>query len=390
MPERGLWEAKLPADLDFAVITPSYPRAWRRGGEFIRDRVHAYVAAGLRGVVVDTSGRHDEHVATTDGAAEIHVVSLAELESVLSVLGARGVPVLAHSPSAATTPLLLSHIPGNKLTVWYHGYEVRDYRRLRGNFSTEELALRGSALDALNRSRFEAARPVFTDPDVAVVFVSDLQRRNSEFDIGASAVNSHIIPNRINVDLFRPRVRRPDEAKNILLMRSFSSHNYGNDIAIEALRILSGERWFRDLKVTLRGFGPLFQDTVAPLRGYANVKIQDRYSSPAEMATKHYDHGVFLCPTRYDTQGVMLGEAMSSGMVTITNPVAAIPEFTDASCSLLPRPEDPIAFAAAIRFIVHNADLMPVLSRNAAARVSAQCGTAATTDREISLFARPA
>ena len=54
------------------------------------------------------------------------------------------------------------------------------------------------------------------------------------------------------------------------------------------------------------------------------------------------DHGVYLCPTRFDTQGVMLGEAMSSGMVTITNPVAAIPEFTDDASSLLPRPDDPV------------------------------------------------
>ncbi|MBB1482824.1 glycosyltransferase family 4 protein [Tessaracoccus sp. MC1865] len=272
------------------------------------------------------------------------------------------------------------------LSVWYHGYEVRDYRRLRDNFSTDELALRGDALDELNRTRFDAAKPIFEDPQIAVVFVSDVQRRNSELDVGAQALNVHIIPNHINTDLFRPRVRRPNEARSLLLMRSFASANYGNDIAIESLRILSPEKWFNSLNITIRGFGALFHRTVEPLRPFSNVTIEEKYSSPIEMAVKHYDHGVFLCPTRYDTQGVMLGEAMASGMVTVTHPVAAIPEFTDEHSSLLPTPGDPVSFAEAIRYIVDNPLIMPVLSERAAERVAAQCGKDATIGREIALI----
>lgn len=389
MPSAQAWERRLPEELDFAVVAPQYPRSWRRGGEFIRSRVRAYAAAGLRGVVIDVSGSSSERIASVhDHSTPIFVTGVAELPHALGVLRGRGVPVLAHSPTPHITELLHELTAGGKLAIWYHGYEVRDYRRLRDNFTGDEMALRGHSLDELNRTRFEAARQVFADPDVTIVFVSDLQRRNSEFDVGAKALNHHIIPNHIDTDLFRFRRRRPEEANRLLLMRSFATHNYGNDIAIEALRILSSERWFADLHVTIRGFGPLFKGAVKPLRRLANVSIQERYSSPGEMAIKHYDHGVFLCPSRYDTQGVMLGEAMASGMVTITNPVAAIPEFTDASCSLLPRPGDPMAFAGAIRHIVHNPDLMPTLSENAAARVERQCGTAATIDREIELIRR--
>src|SRR5690606_43857 len=145
---------------------------------------------------------------------------------------------------------------------------------------------------------------------------------------------------------------------------------------------------FGDLEITVRGFGRHFQENAALLRHLPHVEIQQRYSSPAEMAALHYDNGVFLCPSRWDTQRVMLRQAMASGMVAVANPVAAIPEFTDSRSSILANPDDPAAFAAAVWHLVENPALMPVVSETAMARVREQCGREATIDKEIQLIGR--
>lgn len=375
------------AAADYVLLTPSYPRPWRSGREFVRTRARAYQEAGLHGVVVDSSLRAGSTPEPgTDGELAVWSVPPEDLPRVLDAAAGAERPVLAHSPEPSTIHALLDRVPAQRLAVWFHGYEVRDYRRLAGNHDSRELASIRTARDELNRARFEAAARLFTDPAATVVFVSDFQRQLAAQDVGVAALNTRVIPNHIDGDTFVARVRQPEEAAQLLLLRSFAERNYGNDIALRALELLAEEPGFAELTVTVRGFGRHFRDETAGLRRHRNVTVEERYSSPIEMAAAHQRHGVFLCPTRFDTQGVMLGEAMASGMVTITNPVAAIPEFTDEASSLLPRAEDPWAFADAIRHLLVNRHLMPELSVAAAERVRAQCGRAATIDREIDLI----
>lgn len=371
-------------DLDYVLVTPRYPRGWRNGGEFVRTRVQAYQRAGLRGAVIDLSGtepaRHE-----VDGV-DLLSVPAPGLTTLLKDAAAARCAVLAHSPDPGVIDNLLDEVPSPRLAVWFHGYELRDHRRLASNHTSRELSAITQQRRQLNADRFRAAGRLFDDGEAAVVFVSAFQRDLAHFDVGVDSRVSHVIPNHIDTELFRARVRRPDEATKLLLMRGFTVRNYGNDIALRALEHLAHRPGFDRLSITVRGFGPLFAAETAGLRGFANVRIQERYSTPVEMAAEHFDHGVYLCPTRFDTQGVMLGEAMSSGMVTITNPVAAIPEFTDDASSLLPRPDDPIAFAEAISWIVEHQEEMPALSAAAADRVRRQCGYDATIARELDLI----
>ncbi len=374
---------------DFVVMAVTYPHHWRTGSEYVRTRVEAYARAGLRGVVVDYSPLNiGKPALLEDETAPVAVIRPADLTAALDAIAESGSPVLAHSPTPQALDELHARIPGRHLAVWFHGYEVRDYRRLQGNTTTEELFAIRHIRDAQNQDRFRAAAPVFTDPAVTKVFVSQTQRRYSEFDVGVEATSVEVIPNHIDTDTYRARERRPEEAKRILLLRSFTQRNFANDVALRALEICSRRDGFSELDIMVRGYGGHFRAEVSQVRRFDNVTVEEGFSSPAQMAALHDAHGVFLCPTRYDTQGVMLGEAMASGMVTITNPVAAIPDFTDDTCSLLPRGNDPWAFADALWHLVTHPELMPELSRNAAARARAQCGRAATIDREIELIGR--
>jgi len=87
-----------------------------------------------------------------------------------------------------------------------------------------------------------------------------------------------------------------------------------------------------------------------------------------------------------DAQGVSRDEAMSSGLVPVTNRVAAIPEFTDDSCAILAPEDDYMAMAAGIERLYNDPDLFLTMSANAAARVRAQSDSAHTIDQELLLL----
>ena len=84
------------------------------------------------------------------------------------------------------------------------------------------------------------------------------------------------------------------------------------------------------------------------------MEIERRFVSQSEMAELHREYGFFLVPTRYDSQGVARDEAMSSGLVPITNPVSCVPEFVDESCAVLGGLQEPDVIADQIEYLINN------------------------------------
>jgi glycosyltransferase involved in cell wall biosynthesis len=134
------------------------------------------------------------------------------------------------------------------------------------------------------------------------------------------------------------------------------------------------------------GDGKLFEETLAPLRHFENVKIERRFLTQPEIAQLHKEYGVFLCPTRWDSQGVSRDEAMASGLVPVTNAVAAIPEFVDKTCGVLANAEDAEDLAAGIMWLYENPAHFQALSKAAAARVRRQSGSHIVISKELALF----
>jgi len=79
---------------------------------------------------------------------------------------------------------------------------------------------------------------------------------------------------------------------------------------------------------------------------------------------------------------------MWSGLVPITNRVAAVPEFLSSAEGYLCEPEDSSALADSIEQIVVHADKFKDLSKAASERIQTQCGYDATVAREIKLLKR--
>jgi glycosyltransferase involved in cell wall biosynthesis len=158
---------------------------------------------------------------------------------------------------------------------------------------------------------------------------------------------------------------------------------------VDAIVELSKEPFFDELEFRIIGDGLLFDETVEPLRDFRNVIIDKGFLTHAEIAALHKDYGVFLVPTRADTQGVSRDEAMASGLVPVTSAVTAVPEFVDEECGFMAPFDDASGLAAAIKTLYLEPDRFARMSAAAAARVRRQSTADLTAQRELELFRDP-
>ncbi len=215
------------------------------------------------------------------------------------------------------------------IVVWVHGVEAMGWYRRLFNFALSREFWHYVKYGTIQQVRFrKLLRYAQRYPGkVRFVFVSDWMRRIAEADTLTRAPSYEIIPNPIDTVRFPYTEKDPSFRTRVLLIRSFDSRKYANDIAIAAIRRFAGHPEFHNFSFSIHGRGRLFDGLTRPLRHLANVTIREGYLTHAEISDLHAAHGVMLCPTRQDAQGVSMCEAMSSGLVPITSRSTAIPEF---------------------------------------------------------------
>ncbi len=211
-------------------------------------------------------------------------------------------------------------------------------------------------------------------------------KKITEFDTFTKVKNYSIIPNPIDKSIFSYKEKNQDDRKKILIIRSFSSKKYANDLSVKALRILSKEKWFSELYIEIYGEGIWFQKLTDQLKEFSNIKIFNKYLSQNDIKSKHDEFGVFLCPTRMDAQGVSMCEAMSSGLVPITSNNTAIPEFVKHNFNGLMSKNNPKLIAKNIKKIYQNSDLFLKLSINASKSIIEKSELNVTMNKEIELI----
>jgi L-malate glycosyltransferase len=216
------------------------------------------------------------------------------------------------------------------------------------------------------------------------VFVSNWMRRITETDAAIKTKNSSIISNPINTSLFEYREKLDEHRKKILMIRSFGSRKYANDVAVEAIIELSNRNFFDELSFTIFGHGKYFKDLTDPLRTFKNIKITEGFLDNRLIPQIHATHGIFLCPTRQDAQGVSMCEAMSSGLVPVTTNCTAIPEFVeDQVTGMLTRSS--IDIANKIEQLYQHPALFRTISKNASQYIRETCSIDKIATRELLL-----
>lgn len=363
---------------------PAYDDLYRYG--FLHSRVRAYRELGL-GVDVFRLVRPE-----AIGYCEFENIDVVSgSESLLDATLANGQyrHVLVHLLDQKMWQVLKKHLDKVKVTIWVHGAEIQVWQRREYEFE-RMAAAEVIRQKKLSQHRVRLWKEVLEQPhpNLQLVFVSQYFADESFTDIGVtvSPDRYRIIHNFIDGDLFRYQPKPASQRLKLLSIRPYASRKYANDLTIQAILLLANQPFFTELEFCLVGDGELFDELTAPLQPFDNVRLIKRFMNHAEIAALHQQYGVFLTPTRMDSQGVSRDEAMASGLVPITTAVAAIPEFVDSQCGFVVPAEDAQAIADAVVALYQSPELFSRLSAAAAARVRAQSGFEQTVNEEYLLI----
>lgn len=375
----------VPSDNEVLLVTdhyPSYEDLYRNG--FVHTRVRGYAEHGVdvdvfraRAGVPPTYHEFD--------SVEVATGSYERLRSVIAAGSYR--TILVHFLSEQLWEALRPFHETHRIICWVHGAEVKPWWR-RSPEHLDEAALTQSQSASERRVAFWQGLiddlPALTSFVLVSRYFADEMQADLERTIPPGQL--HIIHNPIDTDLFQAATKPASMRNRILSIRSFASPKYANDLAVAAICELVEEPWFSELEICIVGDGPLFAETVAPLRELPNVTLRQTFLTHREMAALHGEYGVFLVPTRSDTQGVSRDEAMASGLVPVTSDVEAVPEFIGPDEGYLVAPEDHIGLARAIARVREHPEEFQAKSRAAARRARAQVSASVVIPVEIALI----
>ncbi|WP_456697038.1 glycosyltransferase family protein [Aeromicrobium sp. P5_D10] len=361
---------------------PAYDELYRNA--FVHARVRKYLEAGLKLDVfrpqrgIGVQHREFEGVEVTAGSA-------AALRELLETQHHRAVVV--HFLNQRVWEALQHCSQDTRILIWVHGAEVQAWWRRKFNYQTEE-ALAAAQVDSDARIAFWRTVIDSSGPNVHFVFVSSHFAAEVQQDLERSLRPEQytVLHNPIDTDIFQFHPKDPAQRHEILSLRPYASRIYANDLAVAAVLELSNQPWFDQLSFRFVGDGELFEETLAPLRGMANVTIQRGYLTHRQIAALYRDYGVMLIPSRSETHGVSRDEAMASGLVPVASDVAAVPEFVSEVEGFLAPFDDHHGLAAAIATLHDDPEGFLRRSAAAAARVRRQAGADVIIPQEINVI----
>ncbi|AJD01202.1 FkbM family methyltransferase [Campylobacter lari] len=360
---------------------PSYDDLYKYG--FLHSRVKAYKE---KGILVDVFRLSNTQRYECREFEDIDVVTASSdvLEETLA--SGQYDHILVHFLDKNMWNVLEKFVDKIKITVWIHGSEIQIWQRREFEFERySEIEIQRQKKLSDQRVKFWTKIFNANYKNMHFIFVSEYFKNESLSDLKVTLKPSQytIIHNPIDTSMFDYLFKSPNDRKKILSIRPFTSRKYANDLSIEAILELSKREFFKDLEFFIAGDGVLFDELTSKLNSFKNVIIHKGFLTQKEISNLHKQYGIFLNPTRMDAQGVSRDEAMSSGLVPITNNIAAIPEFVDNECGILLEPENTKALADAIEFLYKNPDEFMKLSANAAKRVRQQCDKDMIVSKEI-------
>ncbi len=283
---------------------------------------------------------------------------------------------------------IISHLPDNlNIFIWAHGAEIQPYKRRKFNYNTLDEHKKAKKM---SKVRMKFWRNVFLSfkPNMRMIFVSKYFSKEVFTDVGITLTDEqyHVIHNPIDTKRFTFKNKDVSQRLKILSIRTFASRKYANDISVNVILELSKHAEFKNMEFLICGDGELFDEITQPLRQFSNVELRRGFLTNEEYEEIFDEYGIFLTPTRWDSHGVSRDEAMSSGLVPVTNSVSAIPEFVDDSCAVLGPEEDYMLLAQGIIKLVEDRELFTTMSQNAAERVRQQSASEIIIDKEMKLL----
>jgi glycosyltransferase involved in cell wall biosynthesis len=363
---------------------PSYDDIYKYG--FLHSRIRAYKEEDLSIDIFRINNqrqkpyREFEDVDIVTGNAEL-------LDSTLKT--GQYDHVLVHLLDKNMWQVLKKHIDKIKVTVWAHGAEIQLWNRRMFEFEllNEQQISRQKKLSDQRKILW---KEVLNKPhkNFKIVFVSEYFKDEvlEDFEVDLPQKQIEIIHNYIDNNIFMYKEKPIEQRLKILSIRPFASRKYANDLTVKAIIELSKRDFFHELEICIVGDGVLFEELTQPLLEFDNVTLIQKFMTHNDISELHREYGVFLTPTRMDSQGVSRDEAMSSGLVPISNNVAAISEFVDEFSGILVKGEDYLSMADAVELLYNEPEKFLALSQGASTRVKNTLGLEDTIIKEINLI----
>jgi glycosyltransferase involved in cell wall biosynthesis len=377
--------ANILGQSDVLLLTnhyPSYGDLYRNG--FVHSRIKAYREHGAS---VDVFRLRKDQPISWHEFQDIDVTTGSQQALRRMLASGRYRHVLVHFLDADVWEVLQDFIDKIKVTVWVHGADIQPWYRRKFNLETPE---QEDAAKEASEKRMNFWRSILNPmaKNLHIVFVSKTFSEEVMQDLGFRLPHEQfsIIHNPVDTDLFNYVEKDPEQRKKILSIRPYSSKVYANDLTVKCIQELSKEPFFSELEFRIIGDGILFDETVKPLELFDNVIVEKRFLTQNEISILHKQYGVFLCPSRYDTQGVSRDEAMSSGLVPVTNHVGSIAEFVDENCAIIAGREDVAQLAGGIAALQKDDKTFKQFSKNAANRVNKQTSSERIIQKELECF----
>jgi glycosyltransferase involved in cell wall biosynthesis len=200
-------------------------------------------------------------------------------------------------------------------------------------------------------------------------------------------VRAEIIPNIVDLEIFRPATVVPGKCVHIVVARNLE-RLYGIDVAIRAVEKLRKD--FPDLVVSVAGTGRerAELERLSAQLGLTSVVRFTGGLEVAAVAALYREAHVVLNPSRADNTPNALLEAAASGVPIVSTDVGGIPYLVEhrRSAWLVP-PEDPEALAAGVKLVLQDAALREELRANALA-VARSCSWPAVRPQWLELYGR--
>lgn len=361
---------------------PAYADLYRNG--FVHSRVMAYQEQKLN---VDIFRLRKNEAVSYHEFQNIDVVTGCQTTLTKMLESGQYKSVLVHFLDPEMWEVLKRFTHMLKVVVWVHGAEVQPWWRREYNYS-DKSQLAVAKVESEKRMAFWRETLSNMPTNLKLVFVSRYFAEEVMEDVGFRLPEDRyeIIHNPIDTEIFSYLKKPQEQRMKLLSIRPYASAKYANDLSVKAIELLAEKPYFKDLDIRMIGDGILFEETLAPLRKFSNVTIQRGFLKHQEIAALHKEYGIFLCPTRMDAQGVSRDEAMSSGLIAVTNAVTAIPEFVDDECGILAPGEDASQMAKGIAKVIESPEMFSKMSAAAHARVKKQTAKDSIISREIELI----
>lgn len=382
---RNLQPSEMLGRSQHLVVTnhyPNYADLYRNG--FVHSRVKAYQEQNVN---VDIFRLRKNEAVSYHEFQNVDVVTGCQTTLSKMLESGQYKSVLVHFLDPDMWQVLKRFTHLVKVVVWVHGAEIQPWWRREYNYSNEnQLAV--AKLESEKRMSFWRDMLSNMPTNLKLVFVSRYFAEEVMEDVGFRIPEGQyeIIHNPIDTDTFSYQEKPVSQRLKVLSIRPYASAKYANDLSVEAIKLLSKERFFNDIEFRMIGDGALFEETLSDLRQFNNVKIERGFLKHEQIAALHKEYGIFLCPTRMDAQGVSRDEAMSSGLIPVTNGVTAIPEFVGPECGILADGENAQMMADGIKRIIESPELFARMSLAAHQRVMRQTAKAQIIEDELAII----